>query len=109
MAGEICLPDKTSGLRPVFHLYVSGATQKSTEALLNSKRALSDLFEGNYELRVTGIYQEPQKAITADVHVVPTLIREYPAPVLRVAGDFSSEKKIRSRLVTGTLNEVPDA
>jgi hypothetical protein len=40
--------------------------------------------------------------------LAPTLIREHPAPVLRIAGDFSSEEKIRSSLIAWLSKDVPD-
>jgi circadian clock protein KaiB len=94
--------------KPVFHLYVSGATPRSTNAITNLKPVLGKLFEGGYELRVTDIYQEPQKANTAHVYVAPTLVREHPEPVVRMVGGFSSEDEIRSLLIARFPNETPD-
>lgn len=108
MGGNIRRPDDTYGLIPVFRLYVSGATQRSIEAVLNLKHALDDLFEEGYGLRMTDFYQEPQKTTGAEVHVVPTLIGEYFAPVLWFTGGFPREEKIRLSSVAGTPNEVPD-
>jgi len=86
---------------PIFHLYIAGATRRSTEALVNLKRVLADLLEGGYELRVTDIYQEPRKAVASGVQMAPMLIREYPLPALRVVGGFSSKERIRSMLIMG--------
>lgn len=94
--------------KPAFHLYVSGATPRSTRAIANLRPVLEDLFEGDYELFVTDIYQEPHKATAAQVYMAPTLIREYPAPVMRVVGDFSNEENIRAMLAPEASNETPD-
>lgn len=94
--------------KTTFHLYISGAQPRSTDAITNMKPVLGKLFEGNYDLRVTDIYQEPQAANAARVYLAPTLIREHPAPVVRVVGDFSSREEIRS-LLTGRLqNDTQD-
>ncbi|HET7215544.1 MAG TPA: circadian clock KaiB family protein [Terriglobia bacterium] len=97
---------QTAGPRPTFHLYVSGATARSTDAITKVKPVLEKLYQGNYELRVTDIYQEPQKANAAQVYLAPTLLREHPAPVLRIVGKFSSEDEIRSSLMAGSSDEV---
>ncbi|HKT12628.1 MAG TPA: circadian clock KaiB family protein [Terriglobia bacterium] len=97
---------QTAEPRPVFHLYVSGATARSTEAITKLKPVLEKLYQGNYELRVTDIYQEPQKANAAQVYLTPTLLREHPAPVLRIVGKFSSEEEIRYSLIAGSSDEV---
>lgn len=96
------------GRKPVFHLYVSGATPRSTQAIANLRPVLEGLYEGDYELLLTDIYQQPQEATAARVHMAPTLIREYPAPVLRVVGDFSNEKNIRAMLAPRAPNKIPD-
>ncbi|MGH7972391.1 MAG: circadian clock KaiB family protein, partial [Limisphaerales bacterium] len=94
--------------RPVFHLYISGATPRSSIAITNLKPVLEKLFDGDYELRVTDIYQEPHKANAVQVYVTPTLVREHPEPVVRMVGDFSSEDVIRSLLIEQLTNEKPD-
>lgn len=99
---------RMAGQKPVFHLYVSGATPKSTDAITNLKPVLEKLFDGDYELRVTDIYQEPQKANAAQVYLAPTLVREHPEPVVRIVGDFSSEDDIQSLLIARLSNETAD-
>ena len=99
---------QAAGQKPVFHLYISGATPRSSDAITHLKPVLEKLFEGDYELRVTDIYQEPQKANAANVFLVPTLVREHPEPELRIVGDFSSEEKIRSSLMARFSNSSSD-
>lgn len=108
MEGETATGMREPPMGPVFHLYVAGATRRSTEAIVNLKSLLADLFKEGYELRVTDIYQDPRKAMAAGIQLTPVLIREYPAPQLRAAGVFSSEEKIRTRLLNWTSSEVPD-
>jgi len=89
-------------------LYISGATPRSTDAITNLKPVLERLWGGDYELRVTDIYQEPQTANAARVYMAPTLVREQPAPELRIVGDFSSEEELISSLMAGLSDETPD-
>lgn len=94
-------PTKSATQKPVFRLYVSGATSKSIKAVVNAKCLLDHLFNGNFDLRVIDIYQEPRKAKAARVVAVPLLIREYPLPACRVIGDFYSKGDIQCLLSTG--------
>lgn len=98
---------RPAGQTPIFHLYVSGATPRSSTAITNLKPVLEELFDGDYELRVTDIYQEPQKANAAQVYVAPALVREHPEPVVRIVGDFSSEDGLRSLLMERLTSEMP--
>lgn len=75
---------------------------------MNLKPVLEKLYEGDYDLLVTDIYQEPQTANTAQVYLTPTLIREHPAPVVRIVGNFSSEEEVRRLLGARFSNETPD-
>lgn len=91
-------PAKPSTPKPVFSLYVSGATSKSIKAVLNTKSALNQLFNGQFELRVIDTYQEPHKVRAARAIAVPLLIKEHPLPPLRVIGDLYSKGDIRCLL-----------
>lgn len=96
-----------AGQKPIFHLYTSGATPGSIKAITNLKSILDSLFVAAYELKVTDVYQEPQVAIAAEVHATPTLIREHPAPAVRISGDFSGETIDQSLFVTLVPKETP--
>lgn len=87
--------------KPVFRLYISGATPKSTQAIVNLKRVLNSLFDKRYELAVIDIYQEPHKAEALQVRAVPQLIKEKPLPAMSFFGDFSSTQRILRMLGVG--------
>lgn len=90
-----------AGRKPVFRLYISGATPKSTQAVMHLGRVLKSLFDGEYELGVIDIYQEPHKARTVRIAAVPLLIRELPTPARWFVGDFSSTVRIQQMLCAG--------
>jgi len=98
-------PTELANRKPVFRLYVSGATPKSTQAIVSVKRVLESMCGGDYELRVVDIYQEREKVNRAQVSAVPMLVREQPLPVLRMIGDFSSPGRIRSMLSAASPSE----
>jgi circadian clock protein KaiB len=73
-------------------LFVSGASQKSLQAIDNLKRLCEENFPDQYELEVVDIYQQPQLAAEAQLLAVPTLIKDFPLPVRRLIGNLSNTK-----------------
>lgn len=97
--------NKDSGQKPVFCLYVSGATPKSTRAIAVLKPVLDGLYKDGYDLRVIDIYQEAPPPSDVQITAVPMLMREYPLPLLRIGSDFSSAENIRRMLRAGKPQE----
>jgi circadian clock protein KaiB len=73
-------------------LFVSGASQKSLQAIDNLKRLCEENFPDQYELEVVDIYQQPQLAAEAQLLAVPTLIKDFPLPVRRLIGNLSNTR-----------------
>ena len=48
---------------------------------------------GRYELEVIDIYQQPTLGADQQIVAVPTLIKELPAPVLRLVGDLTDRER----------------
>lgn len=92
------------GRKPVFRLYVSGATPKSTQAITNLKPVLDGLYKEGYDLRVIDVYQNPP-AETDRIFQVPVLVREYPLPIRQIGSDFSSPENVRRMLGEGVIKE----
>ena len=80
--------------RYVLRLYVTGMTQRSTEAFATIKALCEERLQGRYELEVIDIYQHPQLAIDEQIIAVPTLVKKLPAPLRRVVGDLSNEERV---------------
>ncbi len=80
--------------RYVLRLYVTGMTQRSTEAFATIKALCEERLHGRYELEVIDIYQQPQLAIDERIVAVPTLVKELPAPLRRLVGDLSNEERV---------------
>lgn len=99
-------PSPEAGRRPVFCLYVAGATPKSTQAITNLKPVLDGLYKDGYDLRVIDVYQDAPPFGHERVFPAPTLVREYPLPILRISSEFSSPENIRRMLGEGTLQET---
>jgi len=88
---------KTSNSAPgryLLRLFTSGTTPRSTRALQNLREICETDLQGNYDLEVVDIYQEPGRATESDIIAAPTLIKEEPPPTKRMVGDLSDRPKV---------------
>jgi circadian clock protein KaiB len=74
----------------VLRLYVSGATDRSRQAILRAKQLCECHLSGNFELVVIDVYQQPILARDGQIVATPTLVREFPRPVRRLIGNLSN-------------------
>ncbi len=74
----------------VLRLYVAGASTRSRQALLHVRRLCETELDGNYDLKVIDIYQQPIFAREGRILATPTLVREFPHPVRRLIGNLSN-------------------
>jgi circadian clock protein KaiB len=73
----------------VLRLYVAGATARSRQAILRARQLCDTELQGEYELEVIDIYQQPILARDGQILATPTLVREFPRPVRRLIGNLS--------------------
>ncbi len=78
----------------VFHLYIAGASKKSSEAVRNIKNFCEKYLKDHYKLEVIDIYQQPEFTRKNQVLVAPTLIKQMPPPLKKFIGDMSDINKI---------------
>ncbi len=92
--------EKGDSKRPkyVLRLYVAGASRKSFQAVRNLSRILKEELEGQYELEVIDIYQQPIYAKKGQIVAAPTLIKELPPPLRKIVGDLSNVDKVLAGL-----------
>jgi circadian clock protein KaiB len=50
--------------------------------------------QGEYELEVIDVAQEPDKAREHQILAVPTLLKELPPPLRKIVGDLSEKEKV---------------
>ncbi len=84
----------TGGEQYVLRLYVSGATPRSTLAIVSVKKICENHLHGRYSLEVIDIYQELDLARRDQVIAVPTLIKRLPHPLRRLIGDMSNTDRV---------------
>lgn len=90
---EKALEDSKS-TKYILHLYISGNTKRSNNAILNLKKVCDEYLKGRYELEVIDIYQQPSLARQDQILATPTLVKHLPLPVRKVIGDLSEIERI---------------
>ncbi|HEY6085732.1 MAG TPA: circadian clock KaiB family protein [Nitrospira sp.] len=82
----------------VFRLCVSGMTPRSRQALVNLKKICAEYLEGQYQLEVIDLYQQPALAAEHQIIATPTLLKSFPPPLRRLIGDLSDTEGTLRRL-----------
>lgn len=79
-------------------LYVSGCTPKSARAIADFRRLCQDHFPGRCDVEIVDIYQQPERAIEAQIVAVPTLIKSAPGPLRRLIGSLAETARVLKNL-----------
>src|SRR5258708_24520869 len=74
----------------ILRLYVAGASDRSQRAILRARQLCETKLNGNFELEVIDVYQQPILARNGQIVATPTLVREFPRPVRRLIGNLSN-------------------
>ncbi|MFQ5852904.1 MAG: circadian clock KaiB family protein [Candidatus Binatia bacterium] len=75
-------------------LYITGRTPRAERAVTNLRRICAERLNGQYELVVINILENPQLAEDEKILATPTLVKELPLPVRRIIGDLSDSDKV---------------
>ena len=78
----------------LLRLYVAGATARSRQAILRATQLCETEFNGNCELEVIDVYQQPILARDGQIVATPTLVKELPRPVRRLIGDLANTDRL---------------
>ncbi len=78
----------------VLKLYITGATPRSTRAIMNIRRICEEHLKGHYELEIIDIFQQPVLAKGEQIIAAPTLIKKLPLPLRKFIGDMSDTDRI---------------
>jgi circadian clock protein KaiB len=73
-------------------------TPRSRDALINLKQICDAYLDGQYQLEVIDLYQQPALAAAYQVIATPTLLKSYPPPLRRLIGDLSDTEATIRRL-----------
>jgi circadian clock protein KaiB len=84
--------------RYVLRLYVTGMTPRSARAISNLQTICEQYLDGQYDLEVIDIYQQPVLTKGEQIIAAPTLIKKLPLPVRRIIGDMSNRERVLAGL-----------
>ena len=84
-------------------LFITRHTPKSDRAIKTLRDLCDHHLNGQCELSIIDVQENPELADDEKVLATPTLIRELPPPVLRIIGDLSDSEKILAGLDLQTL------
>jgi circadian clock protein KaiB len=83
-------------------LYISGETQVSLKAIEIMNSICTDHLNGDCDIETIDILKDPEKAEKEGIMAIPTLIRKWPLPEIRLIGALS----IKTRILTGLGIEI---
>ena len=83
-------------------LYVSGCTPKSARAIADFQRLCREHLPGRCDVEIIDIYQQPERAVQAQIVAVPTLIKSAPGPLRRLIGSLAETGKVLKGLGLAT-------
>ncbi len=80
--------------RFVLRLYVTGLTNRSTQAISNVNDLCETELQGRYELEVIDVSKRPDLAKEENIIAAPTLVKKLPLPLRRLIGDLSDRERV---------------
>jgi circadian clock protein KaiB len=80
------------------YLYITGASNRSSEAVKNIKVFCERYLSNRYTLKIIDVYQQPGLAKTQQIIAAPTLVVKSSGAVRRIIGDLSNTEKMLSVL-----------
>ena len=89
----------------ILHLFIAGASPRSTNAIINIKKICTEYLDGMYKLQVIDIYQQPNLLLKEQITAIPVLIKKSPLPEIRMIGDLSDKDMVLKGLNIKTKKE----
>lgn len=75
-------------------LYIAGMTPSAERALANIQQIAEEHLDGQYEISVIDLLENPKLAAEEQIFAVPTLVRKHPLPLRKIVGDLSDIDKV---------------
>jgi circadian clock protein KaiB len=79
-------------------LYVNGASPHSVHAIENARRMCEEELDGQVDLEIIDVQQEPAVVVRDQILAAPTLVRHMPGPLRQLVGDLSDGARVRLAL-----------
>jgi len=78
----------------ILWLFIIDNQPHSARAVLNIRTICEKHLKGRYELDIFDLDQQPALALSEDIIAVPTLIKKFPLPEMRLIGDLSNTETV---------------
>ncbi len=82
----------------LLRLYVAGNSPRSQIAIENLHQLCEANLDGDYQLEVVDIYQQPELARQQQIIATPTLVKYLPQPRKVMVGDFARKERFMACL-----------
>ncbi|QDR79808.1 EAL domain-containing protein [Sporomusa termitida] len=94
----------------ILKLYIFGQSQKSVNALANLRKISENNLNGKFFIEICDLEIHPEKAKQDKILAIPTLVKCYPPPSMKIIGDLSDTEKVLCILNEGdhTYHNVED-
>jgi len=79
-------------------LYVAGQSPRSMTALHNLGRMCREHLGGRCRFEVVDLLEHPDRAQRDQIIAIPTLVKRWPLPLLRIVGDLSDVEYVLAGL-----------
>jgi circadian clock protein KaiB len=100
-------PDPQSDIWEL-RLYVAGQTTKSVAAYKNLQRICEDHLPGKHKIEVVDLLTDPLMAREDRISAIPTMVRKFPSPSLKIVGDLSNTEHVLLRLQLRPTSQITD-
>lgn len=77
-----------------FTLFIAGQSPRSTRAVENLRGLTRETLDGDFELVIVDVMEDPDEAEAQQIMATPTLVKSMPAPERRVTGDLSDLESV---------------
>lgn len=73
-----------------FRLYVTGNAHNSLQAIANLAQLCEKHLAGRHDIEIVDLSREPERALSDEVFLTPTLIKLTPAPEAQLVGSLNN-------------------
>lgn len=82
----------------LIRLYIAGTTTRSAIAIKNLSDICHNELKGKCNFEVVDLLKDPESGSNDQILAIPTLVRKYPEPEIKIIGDLSEKQKVLSKL-----------
>lgn len=77
-----------------FTLFIAGQSPRSTRAVENLRGLAERTLDGDFDVTIIDVIEDPDEAEAQQIMATPTLIKQRPEPARRVTGDLSDLESV---------------